>query len=129
MKKSHRSPSWTCTRHNRQISGLRANPEFAAMLIDASKGASVRIPDGLDGEEILEWFSLPWDEAVRRDPTFRERHLYRPAMLRSKVATYPAGTRATVSGVQIEQVPSFEIRTPNGQLLIVGVEEVIFDNA
>jgi hypothetical protein len=46
---------------------------FATMLIEASKGASVRMPDGLTGDDILEWFSLPWDEAVRRDPTFRER--------------------------------------------------------
>jgi hypothetical protein len=99
------------------------------MLIEASKGASVRMPDGLTGDDILEWFSLPWDEAVRRDPTFRERHLYRPVMLRSQVADYPAGTRATVSGVQIEPIPSFMIRTPDGQLFTVGVEEVIFDNA
>jgi hypothetical protein len=87
------------------------------------------MPDGLTGLEILEWFSLPWDEAVRRDPTFRERHLHRPVMLRSKVAGYPVGTRATVSGIQMEPRPSFNIRALDGQLFTLRIEEVIFDDS
>jgi hypothetical protein len=99
------------------------------MLIDASKGISVRMPDGLTGSEVKEWFSLSRHEAIRRDSSFSERHQSRPVMLRSQVAGYPAGTRAMVSGVRIEPVPSFKIRTLDGQLFTVGIEEVIFENA
>jgi hypothetical protein len=127
-KKAHHNRSGTRHSNISGISRLRVDPEFATVLIDASRGASVRMPDGLTGREIIEWFSLPWDEAIRRDPTFYERHLHRPVMLRSQVAGYPAGTRATVSGVQIGSQPSLTIRTPDGQLVIVGVEEVIFDD-
>jgi hypothetical protein len=99
------------------------------MLIEASTGASVRMPDGLSGGEMLEWFSLPWDETVRRDPTFLEQHLHRPVMLRTQVSGYPAGTRATVIGVQMEPRPSFTIRTAGGKPFIVALREVIFDKA
>jgi hypothetical protein len=110
------------------ISRLCIDPKFTTLLIEASKGASVRMPDGLNGDEILEWFSLPWDEAVRRDPTFRERHLHRPVTLKSEIVGYPAGTRATVSGVHIEPRPCFTVRTHDGQLVIVGLGEVLFDD-
>jgi hypothetical protein len=128
MKKTHRSHSWMCTLHNRWISGLRVDPEFAAMLAEASKIASVRMPDALNADEGVEWFLIPWDEAVRRDPTFKERHLHRPVTLRFQVVGYPAGTRATVTGVQIEPQPCFTISAPDGQLVIVGVREVIFND-
>ena len=71
-KKPHCSP-WKHYRRAECIPRLRVDPKFATMLIKASKGASVRMPNGLTGSEIIEWISLSWEEAVRRDPTFCER--------------------------------------------------------
>src|SRR5215213_9400583 len=85
-KQAHHGSSRIRRRRTACISRLCIDSKFTTLLIEAAKGASVRMPDGLNGDEILEWFSLPWDEAVRRDPTFRERHLHRPVMLRSEVA-------------------------------------------
>jgi hypothetical protein len=127
--KARRNRSRTGHRCNRCFSRLRVAPKFSLVLTKASKSASVRMPVGLTGGAILEWFSLPWDEAIRRDSSFSERHQSRPVVLRSQVAGYPAGTRAMVSGVRIEPVPSFKIRTPDGQLFTVRIEEVIFDDA
>jgi len=106
---------------------LRIDPEFAAMLIEASKGASVRMPDGMNGDEILEWLSLTWEKTVRSDSSFLSRHLHRPIALKLSVAGYPAGTKGSVVDVQVEPHPAFVIETSDGSLLTVAVDDVLFD--
>jgi hypothetical protein len=124
----HRSRTYH-RRCDRCFSRLYVAPNFAAMLTKASKGTSVRIPDGLSGDQIIEWFLLPWEEAVRLDSSFVDRHLHRPIALKFSVAGYPIGTKGSVVDVQVEPHPTFVIKTLDGSLLTVAVDNVLFESS
>lgn len=86
------------------------------------------MPDLVTEDAFLEWLSHPWPKVVRRDPSFVERHLHRPVTLRSHIAGYLAGTRATVVQVQVQLQPFFTVRTLNGDLLTVRVSDLLFES-
>jgi hypothetical protein len=97
------------------------------MLIEAAQGPTVQMPELTTGDEILEWFSLSWNEVIRRDHSFAQRHLHRPVTLKSSVSGCPAGTAGTVVNVRVKPLPTFVVETPGGHLLTVGITDLSFN--
>jgi hypothetical protein len=127
-KKACHDPLRNHHRRNGCISRLRVAPQFAALLIEASKGASVRMPDGPTGSEFPEWFSLPWDKAISFDQSFAARHMGRAVVMKGPGDSYREGTRGTVVGIQIGPPVAFMIETADGRMLTVPSSAVLFRN-
>jgi hypothetical protein len=126
-KNARRHPYWKHHHGNGYVSRIRVDLEFASLLVEATKGATVRTPDLISGDEFLEGFSLPWEATVRSDHSFVDRHLHRPVALKLSTAGYPAGTKGSVVDVQVEPHPAFVIETLDGNLLTVAVDDVLFE--